>query len=114
MMLPIRALALSSKWMLAWRCLGVVGISSILAITLFAQVELNDRPIQTITIVFPDGGPNPADEEEFHSIAEQAVGATYSVVRIRDSIEALHKTNKIVSVSVEAEQASNGVNLRYI
>jgi outer membrane protein insertion porin family len=114
MMLPIRTLALSSKWMFVLRWLSVIVVYSTLAIALIAQVELNDRPIQNISIVFPNGGPNPADEEEFHSIAEQAVGATYSVVRIRDSIEALHKTNKIVSVSVEAEQATNGVNLRYV
>src|SRR5215470_6371003 len=114
MMLPIRTLRLSSKWMLVWRGLSIVAISLIAATALFAQTEFNDRPIQSISIVFPNGGPNPTDENEFRSIAEQAVGATYSVVRIRDSIEALHRTNKIVSVEVEAEQAANGVNLRYV
>jgi outer membrane protein insertion porin family len=80
----------------------------------FSQAELNGKSIGTISIVFPTGGPSVADEEEYRSIASQAVGASYSVVRIRDSIEALHRTGKIVSVEVEANETASGVDLRYL
>jgi outer membrane protein insertion porin family len=36
------------------------------------------------------------------------------VVRIRDSIEALHRTGRIASVDVEAQGTATGVDLRYI
>ncbi|HEY2847312.1 MAG TPA: POTRA domain-containing protein, partial [Pyrinomonadaceae bacterium] len=78
-----------------------------------AQTEFNDRPIKSIAIVFPTGSESQADEEEFHSIAEQAVGDRYSVVRVRDSIQALHRTNKIIAVDVEATDTPQGVDLRY-
>ena len=84
-----------------------------LAASLPAQTEFNDRPIKSISIVFPTGSPSQADEEEFHSIAEQAVGDKYSVVRVRDSIQALHRTNKIIAVDVEASDTPQGVDLRY-
>jgi outer membrane protein insertion porin family len=81
---------------------------------IFTQTEFNDRPIHSISIAFENGAASAVDEEEFKTIAEQTVGPNYSVVRVRDSIDALHKTNRIVSVSVEAQPAANGVDLRYL
>lgn len=78
------------------------------------QAELNGKPVGTISIVFARGGTNTADEEEFRSVAANALGPTYSVVRIHDSIEALHRTGRIVSVDVEADETASGVNIRYI
>ncbi|HYJ91176.1 MAG TPA: POTRA domain-containing protein [Pyrinomonadaceae bacterium] len=95
-------------------CFVVFALIAIFSVVSIAQVELNDRPIRNISIIFPTGGSNQADEEEFRSVAEQSVGDKYSVVRIRDSIEALHKTNKIVSVDVEASDTPSGVDLRYV
>ena len=93
--------------------LAATALVSVFATGCAAQTELNDRPIRNISIVFPTGGPSEADEEEFHSIAEQTVGDRYSVVRIRDSIEALHKTNKIIAVDIRATDTPQGIDLRY-
>ena len=79
-----------------------------------SQTVFNGRSIGTISIVFPTGGPSTADEEEFRSIAANAAGPSYSVVRVRDSIEALHRTGRIASVEVEAQETSSGVDLRYL
>jgi outer membrane protein insertion porin family len=94
----------------------IISIISIFALTATAaaQTELNGKPIGTISIVFPTGGPSTADEEEFRSVAANAAGANYSVVRVRDSIEALHRTGRVVSVEVEAQESGPNVDLRYL
>jgi outer membrane protein assembly factor BamA len=79
-----------------------------------AQADLNGKNISAISIEFPTGGKSTSDEEEFRSIAANTTGATYSTVRIRDSIEALHRTGRIVSVDVEAQETPAGVDLRYL
>jgi len=99
------------RWAVLW--LLATGLVSSLTADVAAQIELNDRPIRSISITFPTGSSSQADEEEFHSIAEQTVGDKYSVVRVRDSIEALHRTNKIISVDVEASDTPQGIDLRY-
>src|SRR4051812_46766496 len=81
---------------------------------LFAQIDLNGKPIGNIAIVFPTGGKSTADEEEFRSIATNAAGGNYSTVHIRDSIEALHQTGRISAVEVEAQETASGVDLRYV
>src|SRR5678810_271875 len=78
----------------------IVGIG--LVVSTQAQTEFNGKTIGTISIVFARGGTSTADEEEFRSVAANALGTTYSVVRVRDSIEALHRTGRIISVDVEA------------
>ena len=100
-----------SRWALWW--LAATALVLCLTGGGLAQIELNDRPIKSISINFSTGVPSQADEEEFHSIAEQTVGDRYSVVRVRDSIEALHRTNKIISVDVEASDTPQGIDLRY-
>jgi len=83
-------------------------------VSVMSQTGLDGRTISHIEIVFPTGGPSASDEEEFRAIAGQAVGPSYSVVRIRDSIEALHRTNRVDSVEVEAQENTGGVELRFI
>jgi outer membrane protein assembly factor BamA len=96
--------------------LSIVAIIAAVVSTspVFAQTELNGKTIGRILIVFSTGGASTADEEEFRSVAANAAGPTYSVVRIRDSIEALHRTGRIVSVEVEAQETASGVDLRYL
>jgi outer membrane protein insertion porin family len=100
------------------RLVGIWAVAIIAVIIsaspVFAQTDLNGKTIGTVSIVFPTGGANTADEEEFRSVAANAAGPTYSVVRIRDSIEALHRTGRIVSVEVEAQETASGVDLRYL
>ena len=56
MIRPVRIAALSSKLTLLLRGFSAVGILLVLAIASFGQAELNDRPIRSISIVFPNGG----------------------------------------------------------
>ncbi len=47
-------------------------------------------------------------------IARDKLGETYSAVKVRDAIDALYKTKKIVSVKVEASPVGErNVNLRF-
>jgi outer membrane protein insertion porin family len=96
------------------RPLAVVLLLSFAAVVGVSQTDLNGKSIGSIAIVFPTGGPSTADEEEFRNIASTSAGTTYSTVRIRDSIEALHRTGRVVSVDVEAQPTSAGVDLRYL
>jgi outer membrane protein assembly factor BamA len=83
--------------------------------SLFGQQEFKDRHIDKIDIAFDGAGSTESDVEEFHLIVADALGPTYSAVHIRDSIDALHKTGRIVSATVSAEASgTNGVNLRYL
>jgi outer membrane protein insertion porin family len=79
-----------------------------------AQTEYNGKTIGTISVAFARGGTNTADEEEFRSIAANVLGSTYSIVKVHDSIEALHRTGRIISVDVEAQETASGVDLRYL
>ena len=89
----------------------LVGAAALIGVS---QTEFNGKNINAISIVFPTGGPSTADEEEFRSIAANSTGPTYSTVRSRDSIEALHRTGRVVSVDVEAQETAGGVDLRYL
>jgi outer membrane protein insertion porin family len=92
----------------------VLAVIAMAAVSVFSQNEFVGKSIGNITIVFPTGGASQADEEEFRSVAANALGDAYSVVRVRDSIEALHRTGRIASVDVEAQATASGVDLRYI
>ena len=92
----------------------IAGILFLLVFECAAQIDLNGKNISAISIDFPSGGKSTADEEEFRSIASNFAGPTYSTVRIRDSIEALHRTGRVVSVDVEAQDTPTGVDLHYL
>ncbi|MEO7674156.1 MAG: POTRA domain-containing protein [Pyrinomonadaceae bacterium] len=53
--------------------------------------------------------------EQFRLLARDAVGKTYSSVRIREAIEQLYQTKRIASISVEAAAVGeSSVNLRFL
>lgn len=80
-----------------------------------AQNKYEDRPIDRIDIAFEEAGDANGAAEQYRIIVADAVGDRYSTVRIRDSIEALHRTGKIAAVRVQASNtASGGVDLRYV
>lgn len=87
---------------------------SLCAIVSVAQTDLNGKSIHAISIEFPTGGKSTADEEDFRSIVANMMGPKYSAVQIRDSIEALHRTGRVNSVDVEAQETTSGVDLRYL
>lgn len=75
----------------------------------------NHRILEPVEITFEGNDPDVSAAEELRLIARNALGATYSTVKIRDAIQAIYNTNRIVSVSVEAsEVGADAVRLRFI
>lgn len=90
-------------------------VIALFSLCVFAQNNYEDRTISNIGITFEGTDRSISDANQFQSIAEDALGQTYSAVRIRDAIAALYRTDKIVSVLVEAnETGANSVELRFI
>lgn len=80
-----------------------------------AQNKYEDRQISSIDIVFDGAEKDPSTTEQFRSIVRGALGDRYSTVKIRESLQALYDSDKIVSAQVErTEIAPNSVNLRYV
>ena len=97
--------------------LRLCGLIILFAFTILAQSKFEDRPITNIDIAFERAGADESSKEQFRLIARNALGERYSAVKVRDAIEALYRTNRIVSVSaVEATESgqANGVNLRFV
>jgi outer membrane protein assembly factor BamA len=80
-----------------------------------AQSEFESRPIREVAVVFDGADRNAVANEQFRSIARDALGTTYSAVRIRDAIEKLYSTRRIDSITVEAAASGeNAVDLRFL
>ena len=89
---------------------GLFFISSV-----FAQSIYEDRRIQNITIVFEGADRSSSSAAEFEVKAREALGSTYSAVRVRDALEALYSTKDIVSAKVEASAAgTEAVDVRFV
>ena len=87
----------------------------ILSISAFAQTKFEDRKISRIDIAFEGADNNTSAADQLRLIAGNALGETYSRVRVRDALAALYDTKRIVSARVEAENVnSNDVILRFI
>lgn len=88
-----------------------------LAITASAargQNGFDTRHINKVEIEIDGATADSREIEQFRSIAADTVGSEYSAVRIRESIESLHNTGRVVSVVVNArEDGPDGVILRY-
>ncbi len=94
------------------RCCALVFLFSL---TLFAQTNFEDQRIETIRIIFEGNDRGSSVAQQFELIARTALGETYSAVKIRDAIDALYQTKKVVSVKVEADPAgANAVGLRFV
>lgn len=83
---------------------------------LFAQSQWEGRRIARIDIVFEGADRNLSVAEQYRLIARDELGPVYSTVKIRDAIEALYQTERIVSISVEADEAGGqqGIILRFL
>ena len=84
-------------------------------VPVIAQNGYENRDIVDVTVTFEGSDKNISAAEQFRLIARDAVGKTYSSVRIRDAIEQLYVTKRIASISVEASPVGeNGVSLRFV
>ncbi len=80
-----------------------------------AQSRYEDRRITNVEIDFERAGADDSTKDQFRLVARNALGETYSLVRVRDAIDALYRTGKIVSTTVRAtDSGETGVNLRFI
>lgn len=85
--------------------------------TVLSQSKYEDRQITNVDVAFERTDSDDSAKEQFRLIARGALGEKYSAVKIRDAIQALYETGRIVSVSaVEASESgqNNGVNLRFV
>lgn len=79
-----------------------------------AQSNYEGKTISTIEIAFDSAEQNGPEAEEFRVIAQNAVGAKYAAVRVRDAIEKLYATDRLASITVSAtEAAANSVGLTF-
>lgn len=81
----------------------------------FTQGKYEDRLISNIEIKFEETGRERSATDQFLVIIKDILGERYSAVKIRETLQALYDSGKIISVSVEAaENGTSAVNLRFI
>src|SRR5687768_9793091 len=79
-----------------------------------AQNQLEDRPISDVIVTFEGVDKSISANETFRRIAREALGTTYSTVRVREAIEKLYATKQIAAVSVEASDGAAGATVRFV
>ncbi len=95
--------------------LTVASVALLFASSAFAQSQFEDKPISDVYVTFEGADKNLAANESFRITARDALGTTYSAVRVRDAIEKLYDSRQVNSVSVEANETGSGsVIVRFI
>ncbi len=85
------------------------------AFFVFGQNPYENKKILRIDITFEGSDRDVSSAEQFRSIADSALGETYSTVRLRDAIEKMYESDRIVSAEVEAILVGDDqVTLRFI
>ncbi|HQU86779.1 MAG TPA: POTRA domain-containing protein, partial [Pyrinomonadaceae bacterium] len=91
------------------------GLILLFAFNSFSQNKYENRRISNVIITFEGTDRSTSSAAEFEQIARNALGVTYSAVKVRNALQALFDTNNIVNASVEAiEKGENAVDLRFI
>jgi outer membrane protein insertion porin family len=81
----------------------------------FSQNKYESLKIADIQITFEETGEDKSTDEQFRTLLRSVLGERYSVIKVRESLEALYDTGKIVSAKVAAtEVPPDGVNLRFL
>lgn len=83
-------------------------------LTSFSQNKYEDRKISNISIVFEGTDRDVSAAEQFRLIVQGALSERYSAVKIREALDALYQSQKIVTAQVEATAIGEDVNLRFI
>jgi outer membrane protein insertion porin family len=87
----------------------------IFTLCISAQNKYEDRQISTVEIAFAEKGRERSATDQFLVIVRGALGDRYSAVKVRDALQALYDSGRIVSASVQAtESGANAVNLRFL
>ncbi len=82
--------------------------------TIFSQAEFEGRQISELTIAFEGTGNETLSGEQFRIIARNALGETYSTVKVRDALSVLYETNEISTIKVEGTPDGNAVAVRFL
>ena len=84
-------------------------------LTVNAQSVYENRRIENVVVTFEGNDRAVSAAQQFELTIRNTLGATYSAVKVRDSLDTLYKTKRVVSVKVEATAVNaTGVNLRFI
>jgi outer membrane protein insertion porin family len=84
-------------------------------LTVLAQNKYENRTISNVNIVFEGNDRDISAAQQFELIAKNALGTTYSTVKVRDAIQALYNSKNIVSAIVGVtEIGSNNLDLRIV
>lgn len=95
--------------------LRVCGLILLAANFCFAQQKYENLPISEIQIAFEGADKDISAAEQFKLILKPILGDKYSTVRIREALQTLYDTEKIVSAKVEKiDVLSNKLGLRFI
>ena len=96
-------------------CLLLAALLSGFSISSPGQNKYESKAIERIDISFEGNDKDLSASEQFRLLASEEIGETYSVVKIRNALDKLYQTDRIVSAKVEAtEFGSNKVLLRFI
>jgi len=80
----------------------------------FSQNKYESLKIGDIQITFEETGEDKTTEEQFRTLLRSVLGDRYTVIKVRESLDALYDTDKIVSAKIAAtEVPPDSVNLRY-
>lgn len=80
-----------------------------------AQSVYENRRIENVAVSFEGNDRAVAAAQQFEITIRSVLGEKYSAVKVRDAIDTLYKTRRIVSVKVEAAPVNeSGVNLRFV
>lgn len=95
--------------------LRLCGLILLFSFFVAAQNKYENRQISKVEITFTETGRIRSTTDQFLAIVRSALGEKYSAVKVRDALQALYDSGKIVSASVEAtENGADAVNLRFI
>ncbi len=84
-------------------------------LTVNAQSVYENRRIENVAVAFEGNDRAISAAQQFELTIRSVLGETYSAVKVRDALDTLYKTRRIVSVKVEATPLdATGVNLRFV
>ncbi len=84
-------------------------------LTVFAQSVFENRRIENVAVTFEGADRAVSAAQQFELTIRNTLGEKYSAVKVRDALDALYKTKRIVSAKVEATSVNDsGVNLRFV
>ncbi len=102
----------------AYECLSaLILLCFVFVISTLAQDAYEARKISDVEIAFDGSGKDETAAEQFRLLVKSKLGADYSRVRVRDALQELYQSKKIIWVKVEAEDSGaegKNVLLRFV